>query len=87
QGEGQWRRAVGCAACQRTGYRGRLGIYELVAVDAALQHAIAQGAPAGEVEAIANAAGRRSLRQDGLRKAALGQTSAEEVVRVVGEAQ
>ncbi len=85
-GEGLWRQPVGCVACQRTGYRGRIGIYELVAVDAALQHAIAQEAPAGEVEAIANAAGRRSLRQDGLRKAALGQTSAEEVVRVVGEA-
>jgi general secretion pathway protein E len=75
---------VGCDKCQRTGYRGRLGIYELVSVDAALRHAVAQLAPLAELERLADAAGRRSLRGDGLLKAGRGQTSLAEVARVAG---
>jgi general secretion pathway protein E len=83
---GRWRRPVGCTACQGTGYRGRLGIYELVGVGPALQHAVAQGAELRALEALADAAGRRSLRADGLLKAARGLTSAAEVGRVAGGA-
>jgi general secretion pathway protein E len=79
-----WRQEVGCGPCQHTGYRGRQGIYELVAVDAALRHAIAALAPQSELERIADAAGRRSLRLDGLIKARRGETSIAEVVRVAG---
>jgi general secretion pathway protein E len=86
EGVGQWRKAIGCAHCQNTGYQGRFGIYELVGVDMALQHAIASTQPMAEIEALANAAGRRSLRQDGLVKAAQGLTTVAEVGRVVGEA-
>jgi len=82
----RWRSAVGCSHCQGTGYRGRVGIYELVTVDAALRHAAAGTAPLAELEQLANAAGRRGLREDGLLKAARGLTTAAEVARVVGGA-
>jgi len=81
-----WRAAVGCDRCQRTGYRGRLGIYELVDVDAGLRHAVATMAAQNELERLADAAGRRNLRQDGLLKARRGQTTLAEVSRVAGSA-
>jgi len=81
-----WRAAAGCERCQRTGYRGRLGIYELVDVDAGLRHAVATMAAQNELERLADAAGRRNLRQDGLLKARRGQTTLAEVSRVAGSA-
>jgi general secretion pathway protein E len=80
----RWLAAVGCDRCQRTGYRGRLGIYELVDVDAAMRHAVATMAAQGELERLADAAGRRNLRRDGLLKARRGQTTLAEVARVAG---
>ena len=80
----RWLASVGCDHCQRTGYRGRLGIYELVDVDAGLRHAVAAMAAQGELERLADAAGRRSLRHDGLLKARRGQTTLAEVSRVAG---
>ncbi len=81
----RWRRPGGCARCQGTGYRGRIGIYELVSVGPPLQHAVAQGAGLPALEALADAEGRRSLRADGLLKASRGLTSVAEVGRVAGE--
>ncbi|HSM21392.1 MAG TPA: type II secretion system protein GspE, partial [Rubrivivax sp.] len=71
--------------CQHTGYRGRLGIYELVTVGATLRHAAAATAPLVELERLADAEGRRSLRNDGLLKARRGVTTMAEVARVGGE--
>ena len=82
----RWMRPVGCPACQGTGFRGRLGIYELVPVSSEMQHAVAAAAPAAEVLRLADAAGRRSLVDDGLIKAAQGQTTLEEVLRASGGA-
>ena len=79
-----WRRAVGCPRCQGTGYRGRLGIYELVDVTPELQELILSSATAEKMRALATAQGGRSLREDGLLKALSGQTTVEEVVRVTG---
>ena len=79
-----WRAPVGCEQCQHTGYRGRRGIYELVTVGPELRHAVSSLAPAGEIERLANANGRRSLREDGMFKAQRGETSVEEVIRVAG---
>ncbi|HMN77381.1 MAG TPA: ATPase, T2SS/T4P/T4SS family [Burkholderiaceae bacterium] len=79
-----WRVNVGCEQCQRTGYRGRLGIYELVDVSAELRHAVATMAAQGELERIAVCGGRRSLRQDGMLKARRGETTMAEVARVAG---
>jgi general secretion pathway protein E len=80
----RWLASVGCEHCQHTGYRGRLGIYELVDVDAGLRHAVATMAPQGELQRLADAAGRRSLRHDGLLKARRGHSTLAEVSRVAG---
>ena len=81
-----WRRAVGCPACQGTGYRGRVGIYELVDVTPELQGLVMQRATAGQMRALADQQGGRTLRHDGLLKAWRGLTTVEEVIRVTGGA-
>jgi general secretion pathway protein E len=83
-GAPQWRQAVGCAHCQGTGYRGRLGIYELVDVTPELQELILARATAERMRALATAQDGRTLREDGLLKARAGLTTVEEVVRVTG---
>ncbi|MBI5909999.1 MAG: Flp pilus assembly complex ATPase component TadA [Betaproteobacteria bacterium] len=80
----RWRAAAGCSECRGTGYRGRLGIYEFINVNEALQQAIMRRASAAEVAQLARADGSRSLREDGLVKAWRGLTSVDEVLRVTG---
>ncbi len=77
-----WRRAVGCSHCQGTGYRGRLGIYEMIDVRPEMQELIMQRAPAEQMRRLAQAQGYRSMREDGLIKAWMGLTSVDEVHRV-----
>lgn len=79
-----WRAAMGCAHCQGTGYRGRLGIYELVDVTPELQELIIAGATAERMRALVSSQGGRTLRDDGLLKARAGLTTVEEVIRVTG---
>jgi type II secretory ATPase GspE/PulE/Tfp pilus assembly ATPase PilB-like protein len=76
-------RGAGCAACRDTGYRGRVGVFELLVVTDALKDAIARGASRAELRAIAEAEGMRPLRQDGWEKIEAGLTTVEEVLRVV----
>lgn len=83
-GEAGWKTAVGCAACQGTGYRGRIGIYELVDVSPELQELIIAGATAEKMRALVDAQGGRTLRDDGIAKARRGMTTVEEVIRVTG---
>jgi len=77
--------AQSCAACNRTGYRGRTGIYELLTVDDELRRLIHDRASEQTLRAHVVARGMRSLRDDGMRWAAQGVISLEEVVRVTGE--
>ena len=79
-----WCRAVGCPACQGTGYLGRLGIYELVDVSPAMQELVMQAATAERMREQADREGARTLRVDGLLKARQGLTTVEEVARVTG---
>ena len=79
-----WRIPQGCPQCRGSGYRGRMGIYELVEVTAAIQDAVMRRATAGEMVDIARRDGYRSLREDGLIKAWRGLTSVDEVLRVTG---
>ncbi len=79
-----WRRAVGCPRCQGTGYRGRLGIYELVDVTPELQELVLERATGERMRALAASQGSRTLREDGLMKARDGLTTVDEVVRVTG---
>ena len=78
----RWMAAPGCAQCQHTGYRGRVGIYELVPVSEAIQQAVVAGATHQQLRAMARAEGCRFLREDGLLKAWQGVTSVDEVLRV-----
>jgi general secretion pathway protein E len=80
----QWRKAVGCPRCRGTGYRGRLGIYELVDVTPELQELVLERATAERMRQLATAQGGRTLREDGLLKARQGLTTVDEVVRVTG---
>jgi general secretion pathway protein E len=74
--------AVGCAACRQTGYRGRLGIFELLLVDDIVRRQIQARATAAEINTAVRAAGMHTLRDDGVAKAAAGLTSIEDVLRV-----
>ena len=80
----RWRRPVGCPACGHTGFTGRVGLYEMMDVGPPLQHAIAQGLAMGELERMANEAGRRSLAQEGVLKAMQGISTMDEVYRATG---
>ncbi len=80
-GEKLWR-AVGCAECHNEGYRGRAGLYEVVAVDDRLQKMIHDGASEADLEAHARK-DNPSLLDDGLVKVRSGVTTVEEVARVV----
>jgi len=79
-------RARGCPQCRNTGYRGRAGLFELMVVDDDLRRAIAAGADAGGLHALAVGSGMRTLHEDGLRRVASGVTTYEEVMRVTQEA-
>jgi len=77
--------AQGCPACNRTGYRGRTGIYELLSVDDDLRRLIHDRASEQTLRAHVQSRGMRSLRDDGMRWAGQGVISLEEVVRVTRE--
>ena len=82
-GKVRFRRAVGCQACSRTGYRGRIALQELLLIDEELERAIIAHASNDDIQHLALEQGMVPLRHDGLRKAALGITSLEEILRVV----
>ena len=81
--EPAFRRAVGCQACSRTGYRGRMAIHEVMLLSEEIERAVVTRAQSAEIQRIAEQQGMRTLRRDGLRKAARGLTSLEEILRVV----
>lgn len=76
-------RPVGCEKCNGLGYRGRLGIHELLLVDDAIRKAIHLNNSEQEIEQLCGDT-RHTLRQDGVRKLLMGETSIEEVLRVTG---
>ena len=82
----QWLGPVGCPKCQNTGYRGRLGIYEVAVLNEELADAVLHQKPHHDLERIARDYGFRDLLEDGLLKAWHGETSVEEVLRVAGQA-
>ena len=78
------REGAGCVECRGTGYLGRSGIFEILAIDDAIKHLVIGGSDAPEIKREAIKNGMRTLRQSALRKLAEGVTSFEEVVRVTG---
>jgi general secretion pathway protein E len=77
--------AKGCTTCSQTGFKGRTGIYELVAVNDELRSLVVVRAPLAEIRAAARRAGMVTLREDGLRKVEAGITTLDEVMRVTSE--
>ena len=78
--------ARGCAACEQTGYSGRIGVFEIVAIDDALRGAIDAGASEQRMREIGHAP-EAGLFARGLSRAARGETSLAEVTRVLGDTQ
>lgn len=76
------RRGSGCESCGQTGYRGRVGLYELLLMSDTIRHHIASGADANIIRDQAKQEGMRTLREDALEKLRNGLTTPEEVVRV-----
>ncbi|MDD4117295.1 MAG: type II secretion system protein GspE [Opitutae bacterium] len=72
----------GCADCQFTGYRGRLGIYEIFQIDDQVRNLVFEQVSSTELRIKARELGMRTLREDGLRKVVAGITTLEEVLRV-----
>ena len=72
----------GCADCSFTGYRGRLGIYEIFQIDDQVRNLIFEQVSSSELRTKARELGMRTLREDGLRKVVAGITTLEEVLRV-----
>ena len=76
-------RPVGCVTCSKTGYHGRLALHEVMRVTEEIErHAVAHSSSA-DIAATADTQGMSPLRDDGWHKVALGQTSIEEILRVV----
>ena len=73
----------GCTYCSHTGYLGRIGVFEILRVDEAMRKLFVSGAAAGEIKAIAQSHGMKTMRQDGMAKVREGITTPEEVVRNV----
>ena len=75
-------RGQGCERCGGTGYRGRTGIFEILVMDAGVQALVRERADVKVIQAAAAQAGMKTLWEDALSKAILGQTTIEEVLRV-----
>lgn len=78
-------RGRGCLRCRGTGYLGRVGLFELLVMTDDLRRAVSEGSPPHRVRDLARAAGLKTLKEDGWRKAQAGMTTVEEVLRVAGQ--
>ena len=76
-------RPIGCSACSKTGYKGRLALHEVMAVSEDIERMAVEHASALAISKVALEQGMITLREDGLRKVKAGITSIEEILRVV----
>lgn len=76
-------RPKGCPKCNNTGYKGRMGIYEVMTVSETIERLTVEKATAEQIKSVAIQEGMKTLREDGFAKVKLGLTSIEEVMRVV----
>ena len=79
---GKLHKGAGCDSCVHSGYRGRLGIYELLQVDSDIQRVVLDGGDSEAVKAAARKNGMKTLRDYGRIKVIEGETTMEEVMRV-----
>ncbi|MGQ0550017.1 MAG: GspE/PulE family protein, partial [Armatimonadota bacterium] len=76
-------RGQGCEHCRGGGYKGRVGIFELMVLSDPIRDLIVHRAPANEIKALAIREGMRTLRDDGLEKVITGVSTIDEILRVV----
>ena len=76
------RRGTGCMECSGSGYKGRIGIFEVLPIDSAVRQVLLKTPTEAAVAAAALANGMMTLRTAGLEKAMRGETTFEEVLRV-----
>jgi type IV pilus assembly protein PilB len=76
-------RAVGCGACAKTGYRGRTAIHEVMTVSEEIERLIVERASTDEISKFAIAQGMTTMREEGLVKVLAGETTLEEIARVI----
>ncbi len=74
---------TGCPDCNQTGYRGRVGVYELLMMNETLREAVRSTAQVSQLRMLARASGMRTMREDGLDKVVAGMTTLDEILRVV----
>jgi type IV pilus assembly protein PilB len=80
---GEFFRPTGCQSCSNTGYRGRIGLYEVMPMTEEIERLTVERASSETVKQVAVEQGMYTLRDDGLHKASEGLTSIEEIARVV----
>ena len=78
-------KGVGCPECRGTGFRGRLGIFELLSIDDDLRRHMFEGATESDMVKTARAAGMRTLREQALELVRQGETTVDEAVRIAQE--
>jgi type II secretory ATPase GspE/PulE/Tfp pilus assembly ATPase PilB-like protein len=81
--EAQFRRGAGCEQCNQTGYSGRMPVSELLVANEPFREAVLKKLPTWALEEIAIQQGMRTLWQNGISRALSGQTSVEEIIRVL----
>src|SRR5579859_1478071 len=81
QTEGPFFKGQGCDTCNGTGYKGRQGLYEVMALSSPLRRGILKGASTEELQQIAVQEGMLTLRMDGMQKAKRGVTTLEEIIK------
>jgi general secretion pathway protein E/type IV pilus assembly protein PilB len=85
--DSQVMRGAGCDQCRQTGYRGRMGIFEVFIIDDEVRHMINKRSSTLHLRQRARELGMRTLREDGVRKVLAGLTTADEVISItIGDA-
>jgi len=82
---GELYRGEGCEACRKTGYKGRVGVYELFLINEEIRSLILRKASSGEIRRLAVEQGMLTLREDAWAKARAGLTTLDEILRVTQE--
>lgn len=85
--ETEWKfyKGKGCDRCNQTGYKGRIGIYEILVMSEEIKKALSENISEQDVKELAKQQGMVTMQQDGMLKALDGMTTVEEVLRVAGE--
>ena len=84
EGSHNFQQGRGCSACFKTGYSGRIGIFEIVPFDDEMQAYILENKPLSGLDELMRKRGIKTLRDSAMEKAQQGITTIEEVVRVIG---